>query len=106
MGSPLYQDERGGQEIVTERQESFAEQYGVVGDARRHEHYPTCDRLAKLADAFSLQWQLVIPFYGWCWWSAISRAVGSPGMRFLTCAGSQERSPPGSGGALGCDPSP
>jgi SAM-dependent methyltransferase len=67
MDSPLYRDGRSGQEMVEERQAAFAEQFGFRGNALPHENYLTYDRLKELADALSLQWQIIKPSYGWRW---------------------------------------
>lgn len=95
MDSPLYRDGRSGQQMVQERQESFAEQYGFRGMALPHENYLTPDRLAQVASALSLQWQVIKPFYGWRWasrpWLARLRGHREPA-RFYFIVG--RRYPP------------
>jgi SAM-dependent methyltransferase len=87
MDSPLYRDGCSGQQMVQERQESFAEQYGFRGSALPHENYLTYDRLAELADALSLRWQIIKPFYGWRWairpWLARLRRRREPASFYL-----------------------
>jgi SAM-dependent methyltransferase len=87
MDSPLYRDGHSGQQMVQERQKSFAEQYGFGGNALPHENYLTYDRLTALADALSLHWQLIKPFYGWRWairpWLARLRGHREPASFYL-----------------------
>jgi SAM-dependent methyltransferase len=87
MDSPLYRDGRSGQQMVQERQAAFAEQFGFRGDALPHENYLTPDRLTELANAFSLKWQVIKPFYGWRWairpWLARLRGHREPASFYL-----------------------
>ena len=87
MDSPLYRDGHSGQQMVQERQKSFAKQYGFGGNALPHENYLTYDRLAQLAAALSLQWQIIKPFYGWRWsirpWLARLRGHREPASFYL-----------------------
>jgi SAM-dependent methyltransferase len=87
MDSPLYRDGRSGQQMVQERQKSFVEQYGFRGNALPHENYLTYGRLAELADALSLRWQIIKPFYGWRWairpWLARLRRHREPASFYL-----------------------
>jgi SAM-dependent methyltransferase len=87
MDSPLYRDRRSGQQMVQERRAAFTERFGFGGDALPHENYLTYDRLTALADALSLQWQLIKPFYGWRWtirpWLARLRGHREPASFYL-----------------------
>ncbi len=67
MDSPLYRDGRSGRQMVQERQERFAAQYGFRGNALPHENYLTYDRLEQLAATLSLRWRFIQPYYGLRW---------------------------------------
>jgi SAM-dependent methyltransferase/uncharacterized protein YbaR (Trm112 family) len=67
MDSPLYRDGSSGRKMAQERQELFAAQFGIRGDALPHENYLTYERLAELEHTLSLQWKFIKPFYGWRW---------------------------------------
>ncbi|MBE2197667.1 MAG: class I SAM-dependent methyltransferase [Anaerolinea sp.] len=87
MDSPLYRDGRSGRQMALERQEMFATRYGFRGNALPHENYLTYERLAQVADALSLQWQVIKPFYGWRWairpWLARLRGHREPASFYL-----------------------
>jgi SAM-dependent methyltransferase len=67
MDSPLYQDGRSGRQMVQEREDQFAVQYGFRGNALPHENYLTYERLEQIATALPLRWQFIQPHYGWRW---------------------------------------
>lgn len=67
MDSPLYRDGRSGQQMVQERETSFAVRHGFRGNALPHENYLTYERLAEIAAALSIKWQFIQPNYGWRW---------------------------------------
>ncbi len=50
-------------------------------------NYLTYERLAQVADALSLQWQVIRPFYGWRWairpWLARLRGHREPASFYL-----------------------
>lgn len=67
MDSPLYRDAHSGQQMVQERETAFAARYGFGGNALPHENYLTYERLGQLANALSLRWTFIRPWYGWRW---------------------------------------
>lgn len=67
MDSPLYQNGRSGQQMVQEREETFAAQYGFRGNALPNENYLTYQRLEQMAVTLSLRWRFIQPYYGLRW---------------------------------------
>ncbi len=92
LDSPVYRDARSGQQMVQERQQQFHNTYGFGGDSLPTENYLTFDRLAKLATAIGIHWQMIQPAYGWRWaarpWLARLRRHREPAT-FLLIVGQQ-----------------
>lgn len=93
MDSPVYGDERSGQGMVWEREHRFLQRYGFASDAIPCENYLTETRLAELADALKIQWEVHRPWYGWRWalrpWRARLRGRRQPA-RFMVLAARKE----------------
>lgn len=67
MDSPVYRDGASGVQMVREREAHFKAEYGFASNSIPSENYLTFARLAELAAALNLNWNLVRPAYGWRW---------------------------------------
>lgn len=65
MDSPVYQDTGSGEQMVREREAAFERTYGFRSDSLPAEQFLTWDRLARLARALGLRWQICGAVGGW-----------------------------------------
>jgi SAM-dependent methyltransferase len=61
LDSPMYSDPTSGQRMVQEREARFLQTYGFASNALECEHFLTSERLAELAAALNLHWQVHTP---------------------------------------------
>ena len=96
LDSPLYRDPRSGAQMVSEREQRFAETYGFPSNALDSEHYLSWARLDTLADQLELDWSWHAPFYGLDWasrpWRARLRGRREPA-RFGVLVGRRRAAP-------------
>jgi len=62
-----YSREESGEQMIVERQQTFKSQYGFPSNGLKSLEYLTDSRLDRLAQLFSLKWQMVAPYYGLRW---------------------------------------
>jgi ubiquinone/menaquinone biosynthesis C-methylase UbiE len=67
MDSPIYHDDRSGEQMAAERRAEFLRKYGVASDSIKSENYLTYSRMNALSKALNIRWHQIIPFYGLRW---------------------------------------
>lgn len=67
LDTPFYHNGTNGAQMVQERQSQFTKRYGFPSNALPSENFLTYPRLADLADALHLSYQIITPFYGMQW---------------------------------------
>lgn len=65
--SPFYSSEESGQAMLTEKHADFKRRFGFSSDSIPSLEYLTPASLKRLAEAFSLDWQVATPWYGLNW---------------------------------------
>ena len=67
IDAPFYNRPESGEEMVKERQATFARKFGFPSDGVPSQEYLTAGTLKELADSFGFTWQTAKPWYGWQW---------------------------------------
>jgi SAM-dependent methyltransferase len=63
-GTPWYDCERDGQQMLEERREAYALRYGAPSNALNSLEYLTDKRLQRMEASFGIRWQIHTPNYG------------------------------------------
>jgi SAM-dependent methyltransferase len=86
LGTPVYHQAASGEQMVSERQALFRQQYGFAFDALPSQNYLTDAEIRRLGSELGLYWKVIKPFYGLQWmvkpWLARLRKEPEPA-RFL-----------------------
>jgi SAM-dependent methyltransferase len=67
MESPVYRQEKSGEQMVRELHSRLRAEHGIGADAIEHENYLTLPRIQTLGAQLGLRWRVIKPFYGWRW---------------------------------------
>ncbi|MGC2111296.1 MAG: class I SAM-dependent methyltransferase [Candidatus Korobacteraceae bacterium] len=62
-----YRREESGQQMIAERQNAFTHRHGLPSNAIKSQEYLTDQRLASLASACGIRWDVYSPSYGLRW---------------------------------------
>ncbi|MEO5830183.1 MAG: class I SAM-dependent methyltransferase [Rhodanobacter sp.] len=65
--TPWYAREDSGRQMIAERRETFLRRHGTAADAIASLGYLTDERLRRMEDALSIQWDVHRPWYGLRW---------------------------------------
>lgn len=67
LDTPVYSQQASGDAMVVEREAQFEQRYGFKSDGQASENFLTKARIAQLADAFGIKWQMSTPAYDLKW---------------------------------------
>jgi SAM-dependent methyltransferase len=65
--SPWYSRQSSGERMLAERQTSFLNRFGTSSNSIPSLEFLTDERLSELEQAFEIQWERHVPFYGIRW---------------------------------------
>ncbi len=67
VDSPVYHDERSGRQMVREAHDHFERLYGFRSDSVPGLGYLTYEHVESLGGQLGIQWEHMVPWYGWRW---------------------------------------